>query len=359
MRFMQSIKITLAVCLALSAVLVSCKKNDQEGAPIIEKVRPVLTDEKLSEGKRGEMVVIVGNNLSTTRQVYFNDTLASFNPTYVTRTNIIINIPAYAPFFNRSNKLRVVTDFGEASYDFKIIAPPPVITSASPMHVKPGDNITVLGENMGSATPGNIKIGGVVATIVSQTNDKLVIKAPATATHGTVDISLNGQVSSSPEMVFIYRQEMFNDELWQNPANPATWGFWGGSGWGGAYSITTEKKRMGNHSVKAIYDQTWGTLQYGTWGDNLQPAAAGIKFIKFSVFVDEPSGIAVMNLTLKNEAGIEKSKDYSTATGKWVDVVLPLSDFGSPTKVQEVLFKQGGTGAVANRKVYYDEIFFL
>jgi hypothetical protein len=358
MKHMKAIYAVPVLMLLATLFFGSCKKDTAEGTPIITRVRTIVADSTITSAKRADMVAIVGENLSGTQHVYFNGTDAPFNPAYVTKTTVLVSIPADAPFFQQADELKLVTDKGEVKVRFKIIAPPPVITGASPMHVKPGDNITVTGDNMGSATPGNVRIGNEVAQIVSQTNNQLVIKAPANATHGTVNIDLNGQTSSSPNMVFVYRQEMFTDDLWQNPANPATWGYWGGGGWGGTYAITTDKFRNGSKGVKAFYDFDWGTLQYGTWGDQLQPVVAGLKFAKLSVFVDEPMGNTVnMVLTLKNQAGVEKNKQYSVATGKWVDVVLPMSDFDNPTKVQEILLKQGTGGGV--RKVYYDDLYFL
>lgn len=113
-----------------------CKRNDMTGTPIITGVRAVDTAERdsfFTAGKPGDLVAIQGHNLGGLRAVYFNDTLASFNPVYATPTNILVYIPSFAETVatdpKASNEIRILTTHGSASYSFKLVLDPPYINS--------------------------------------------------------------------------------------------------------------------------------------------------------------------------------------------------------------------------------------
>ena len=91
-----------------------------------------------NSGARLTTYVIYGNNLATTREVYFNESLAPLNTTLVRNDNIIIRIPDNAPFANVPNKLRVVTEFGQAELNFVIEQPGPTIASFDPAFIGAG-----------------------------------------------------------------------------------------------------------------------------------------------------------------------------------------------------------------------------
>src|SRR5450432_2131036 len=95
---MKNKKIVLFLIMA-GFVFYACKKDDNNGPPIIKNIRAVDTTKRDSFFLRampGTLIVIQGNNFSGLKAVYFNDTLAYFNPVYVTNTTIIVTIPATA-----------------------------------------------------------------------------------------------------------------------------------------------------------------------------------------------------------------------------------------------------------------------
>ena len=116
----------LAIFIIISGVVFfSCKKNDSgsSGQPVITQVRSIDTTKRDSTFKQavpGTLIVIQGNNLGGLQKVFFNDTLAFFNPVYATSTNIIITIPATSQTAatdpNVPSTIRVVTNHGTATY---------------------------------------------------------------------------------------------------------------------------------------------------------------------------------------------------------------------------------------------------
>ena len=115
----------------------ACKKEvDGGNAPVITEVRAMDTTKRDSFFTRaipGTLIVIKGDNFDGLKAVYFNDTSAYFNPSYVTKNNIIITIPGTAQTAATNpkvpNVIKVVTDHGTVSYSFTLYLPPPQIYS--------------------------------------------------------------------------------------------------------------------------------------------------------------------------------------------------------------------------------------
>ena len=79
----------------------ACKKNNNEDAPSISRVRanlPAPNDSSLSKAGPGEWVVIEGSGFSTTNAVFFNGWPAQFNATLFSDNSMVVLIPADMPF---------------------------------------------------------------------------------------------------------------------------------------------------------------------------------------------------------------------------------------------------------------------
>ena len=120
----------------LGCLLYACQKNNSSGPPTIKNVRVVDTTKRDSfflKALPGTLIVIQGSNLAGLQAVYFNDTLAYFNPVYATNSNIIVTIPATAQTkaTNPSvpDVIKVVTDHGTTTFAFQLYLPPPFISS--------------------------------------------------------------------------------------------------------------------------------------------------------------------------------------------------------------------------------------
>lgn len=137
MKLLNRYILWCAACVAGIAPF-ACKRDNMGGVPVITNVRAVDStrrDSSFSEGKPGDLIVIQGSNLGGLQAVYFNDTLATFNPVYATSRNIIVYVPSVAQTVATdpgvSNEIRVVTDHGSATYSFKLVLDAPYITGIS------------------------------------------------------------------------------------------------------------------------------------------------------------------------------------------------------------------------------------
>ena len=160
-------------------------------------------DSHIEEAYMESVICLVGDNLSSINEIYFNDQKAVLNTSYLTDHTFIVAIPGGIPE-EVTNKIYMVNKAGKRTeYDFKVLVPKPVITSVSNEWAKPGEEITVYGDffiddpnvPLYATFPGNIK-----AEQVSQiTKNSFNVVVPQNADlEGTISVtSIYGTGQSS------------------------------------------------------------------------------------------------------------------------------------------------------------------
>jgi len=222
-----------SVCL----VFLSCKK-DKASPPKIDQVRLLDSTKRDSFFVRslpGAMIVIQGSGFSGLQNVYFNGFDAAFNSALNTDRNIIVMIPADAPTEatnpNVPNNIRVVTDHGEAVFEFRIVAPPPAITGASNENALPGAVITLTGTNLyllsSIVFPGNISTTSFTA---NSAGTEVTVTVPAGVT--TADtLKVNGRFGAGKSNFVFDNYKVPTTGFLANfeDGNPYFgWQYWGG-----------------------------------------------------------------------------------------------------------------------------------
>ena len=188
MNFQNLYKAGLGLMVAFVALLSfqSCENKDVDGAPMISNVRlldPTKADSSLSGALPGSQVVIQGQNLGSVLKVYFNDFEATFNSALGSDNNIIVTIPATAPTKavnpTVSNKIKVVTNGGEATYDFSLTSPTPRLDGLYSEFVKPGGTIIISGDYFYNIK--TVKLGTANLEILSKSEKEIRAKMPTVA----------------------------------------------------------------------------------------------------------------------------------------------------------------------------------
>ncbi|TDE14555.1 glycan-binding surface protein [Dyadobacter psychrotolerans] len=188
MNFRNIYKAGLGLMVGCAALLSfqSCENKDVDGVPVISNVRlldPVKADSSLSGALPGSKIVIQGQNLGSVLKVYFNDFDATFNSALGSNNNIIVTIPAEAPTKavnpTVSNKIRVVTNGGEATYDFSLTSPTPRLDGLYSEFVKPGGTIIITGDYFYNIK--NVKLGTANLEVLSKTEKEIRAKMPTIA----------------------------------------------------------------------------------------------------------------------------------------------------------------------------------
>lgn len=120
-----------------------------------------------------------------------------------------------------------------------------------------------------------------------------------------------------------------------------------GGGWGGTSTdfASTDYSRQGDNSIKVTFAGSWGgAAQLGTWGkDNV--SLAGMTVFAFSVYGETGTDGFELNANIKLDA--DNPQIVTIKEGEWVDVEIPIEDFGSLTEITEIWFQdRGWTGTI-------------
>lgn len=346
---MKTTKISQTVLLMMSFMLViitSCKKGSTENqaAPTISSVIN-LTDRgtPLSQVDYGAWIIIKGENLATTTKVDFNGTLASDSLMYATENEVTVKIPSTLkdPI---NNPITLTTKYGTVTYNFKILQPPPLISTFNPAAGGPNDEVTIKGDYFKGVT--EVRFDNTVATIVSSTQTEIKVKIPAGVTSGYIYATTPVGTAKSANP-FGLNVVIFDDALgtvatagtaWSNTSFSATWDMdqsvivrRGTKAIGHKYSVG-----FGAFRVRSIPAFTVGTSS----------------MLKISIYGGAGTAGKKVRISL---TPAKSTYELILTEGVWTDYVIPLINLGSPTTIDYITFQEfsGFAG-----QIYIDDIGF-
>lgn len=145
--------IFLFLVVSLMALLTSCEEDSGKfeptgGNPEVFYVRttsPESADSLIVAAYMDNVICMVGSNLKSIRELYFNDQKAVLNTSFITDHTLIVNVPKTIPGVV-SNKIYMVSEEDTVSYDFRVVVPSPVVKSMSCEYAHVGDEVTVYGD---------------------------------------------------------------------------------------------------------------------------------------------------------------------------------------------------------------------
>ena len=327
-----------------SSLALSCKKTNESGKdlqkpPVITSVRDLpnrTTD--LSSSNYGDWIVIKGQYLATTYKVDFNGILASDSLIFADDTSITVKIPQVLPDPSQ-NPITVTTKYGIATYNYKILQPPPTLTSFDPMGGPNGQEVTLTGLNFGGVT--SVKFDTATATIISSTKTQIKVTVPTGVSSAYIYVSTpSGTVKS--DLIYGYKYVIYDDALgtgWSNTSFSTT-----------AVVTNTTPTRRGTNSVKCTYTSTFGGFRFSKATPAL--ATTGFSGLKFSVWGNATSlgkkikvyfnGLTASSITLT-----------IPATEKWIDFQVPMSNLGNLATITSMTIQEFSG---VKQDVFYDDI---
>ena len=144
-----------------------------------------------------------------------------------------------------------------------------------------------------------------------------------------IGLTVDPPLGILPDLVTIIYEDQLNSPF-------GLGGGWGGSATDGANS---EQQRAGDVSVKATFAGGWsGASQFGAWG-NSPLSTSGMQYFAFSIFGGANAGGTIQINIKPTTDGSAASVQTTVEAGKWRDVQIPLSDFGSPPTIGEIQFQ--------------------
>lgn len=307
-------------------------------APVVEMVsasvdgdyKPVDPLVATKVGYANNTYIIKGKGFSKLEHVFFNDYESYFNPNFTTENTIIVTINTNTPYVNGSNKLKLVTKYGTAEYDFVIAPPKPIVTGYNPINTADGGQIKIKGNYFVNPV---VKVGETQASIVSYNLTEITAILPTGSQGKVVSVTtLSGTATYGSEIGTAF----YDDILYGSTVN---------SGWGEthdiAYSADPLNIKQGEKSIK-LDISAWSGFQF----DNAPAFPATAKGIRFYAKATT-DGTDNMQVMINNNWG---NRATISIKGDFKEYRIPWSTFGlssTPTvSSSNIIFFNQGTANV-------------
>jgi hypothetical protein len=214
--YKSTIKIVASlIVLAAMVALPACNDNPDayesaSGKPTVSYVRipdALSSDSLVTHAFMGTTVALVGDNMRSVKEVWFNDQKATLNTSLITPTCLIVTVPDSIPDLVTSKIYMVTMSKDTVTYNFGVDVPSPLLNSMDCEYVADGGTAVINGNFFlpvdGSAVPEVYFTPNIKATVVSSTLNKITVKVPVGAAVGP--ISIKSRYGTSRSKAFYFR----------------------------------------------------------------------------------------------------------------------------------------------------------
>jgi len=336
-------KIFYFVCaIAMTFGFTACKDEPDkfeltDGLPTINYIRPAdiaSSDSLLTQAYMQAQLCIVGSNLTSIREMYFNDVKATLVTSYITDNTLLVSVPNSIPK-EVSNKIYMITNGGDTvKYDFHVIVPPPTISSMSCEYARPGSIVTLVGDYFidDPNTPLTVTFKGASGDVTVPTDDINVTKTaisfymPEGASEGPVEVSTIYGKGTSTFYYLDTRGMMFDFDGATGLTN---------RGWHDRTITTDNTAITGNYvqlgdgkatmSESGGWDDSQFSFEYwpGDWTDPVSYPAAGVRLFDLVDFSDWE------NMAIKFEMYIPSSNPWKAGAMQVIMAGTDRVSFGN------------------------------
>ena len=94
------------------------------------------------------VLCLVGSNLRSVYEMYFNDKKAILNSSYITDNTLIVSVPSSVPSLVTDKIYMITKNQDTVSYDFSVVIPAPQLSAMSCEYAAVGDEVTFTGNYM-------------------------------------------------------------------------------------------------------------------------------------------------------------------------------------------------------------------
>lgn len=165
--------------------------DDDSGTPSISYIRvtnPDASDSLLVAAGQGQMIAIMGQNLGSVREIWFNDQMATLQPNLITNSTIITRIPTQIPG-TVSDELRMIFQDGYMLiHDFTTDINKPSLVRMKSEYADPGTEGVIYGNFF--YEPITVRFtGGSEATLTYVSDEELRFTIPNDAERGPITVT--------------------------------------------------------------------------------------------------------------------------------------------------------------------------
>jgi hypothetical protein len=178
----------------------SCDDNPDkfvltDGIPEIYYVRvpnPASADSLLVRAFMDNSIVLVGKNLTSIREMWFNDKKALLNSSFITDNNLFVTVPKEIPTVVTDKIYMITMGNDTVTYDFGVQVPGPVVSRISCEYAHDGDEAILYGDYFidDPNVPLSITMAGniPVTEILSIEKTKITFRIPVGAQKGYLNV---------------------------------------------------------------------------------------------------------------------------------------------------------------------------
>ena len=200
-------KILAALTISAGFLAVSCEDQPDafvptEGLPSVDFIRYADRDIVITQAFMQEAVCLVGNNLRSINQLWFNDQEAVLNTSYITDNTLVVSVPKNKAIVQTDKIYMITAAKDTVTYDFLVLAPAPVVKAMSNEYAKEGEEVTITGQYF--ISPITIEFQGAVIEEADMKLSETAVsfKIPAGTQPGVVKVTTASGTTKAP---FQYR----------------------------------------------------------------------------------------------------------------------------------------------------------
>ena len=139
---------------SMGMAITSCEDEPDKfeltgGTPVIKYIRPqgaTAKDSLLTSAFTGSGICIVGENLTSIQEMYFNDIKAVLNTSLITSHTMLVTVPKEIPASNTGKIYMINKDKDTTTYDFGVQVPAPTVASLKCEYVHAGEEALIQGQ---------------------------------------------------------------------------------------------------------------------------------------------------------------------------------------------------------------------
>ena len=318
-RYINYFVATLFIAMGIS--LTSCEDEPDKyvvanGFPTVKYVRVTdiaASDSLLTGAYMSSNICLVGENLRSIYELYFNDQKAVLNTSYITDHTLIVDVPKDIPSVVTDKIYMVTQSKDTVKYDFKVLVPSPTVNSMSCEFTKPGNEVTLYGDFFidDPNVPLTITMAGnvEVTQITKITKTAISFILPDDAISGYINVKSIYGIGRSKFRYYDTRNILFD---WDGSHG----GLSIGKGWRDGSKV---KKEEDENSIDGAYICFTGDMAGGvgaTWGEdafsfNYWPDASD-KLTLRKEFAEILDKYDVKDLQIKFEVNVPSSNPWQS-----------------------------------------------
>ncbi len=340
-----------ALVAAQGCLMTSCEDEPDKyevagGTPTLYYVRPASAasaDSLITSASTGSIVCLVGDNLRSIYELYFNDKQAVLNNSYMTDHTVIVAIPSSIPDVVYDKIFMVTKDKDTTTYDFSVTVPAPTVSAISCEYAQAGDEVTITGNYfiddpnvpLEVTFPGDVK----VTEFTSIAQGSISFTMPECTTEGTIDVTTIYGTTTSSFHYLDSRGMLFDFDGETGLGN---------HGWHNA-TITTDDTAITGNFVQlgdgstTIDDNTWNdsSFSFEYWPGNYDSPLT-YTFGSSERLIDLVDFSDYANMSYKFEMYIPSSSPWSAAALQVIPASTSVVSYGDAGVTDEYGTVTGG-----------------